>query len=77
MTTFLEPIYSMQFGRKKKKFRGPQSAIPVEENPVSSGKKEVEDDGEEEEEEEGDDKDISKYKLDSDDEVCLASVLED
>lgn len=57
--------FFVQFGRKKKKFRGTVGDQQVE--PAS--KKEPEEkprEEEEEEEEEGDDEDISKYKLTSD-----------
>lgn len=62
--------FFVQFGRKKKKFRGTVNPTGSDVQPVEpASKKEPEErpkEEEDEEDEEGDDEDISKYKLTSD-----------
>lgn len=72
---YVELQFVRQFGRKKKKFRGAQPTA----SGAASGETDAEtvktaekvDDEEEEEEDDDDDEDVSKYKLDSDEEVFV------
>lgn len=68
--------FVLQFGRKKKKFRGAQqsaSGAASGETDAETAKTAQKVDDEEEEEDDEDDEDVSKYKLDSDEEVFVFS----